>query len=258
MGYRSIILDIDDGIATITLNRPQALNALNADLWRELLAAMAACDADDKVRVMILTGSDRAFAAGADITEMADKGFAEVFGSNFMADEVRRFGGLRKPVIAAVAGYALGGGCELALMCDTIIAADTARFGQPEINLGIIAGLGGTQRLTHAVGKAKAMDMHLTGRLMDAGEAERSGLVSRVVPAAQLMTEARAMAGKMAAKSQLALIAAKEAVGRAFETTLAEGLTHERRLFQALFATEDQKEGMAAFVEKREPQFRDR
>jgi enoyl-CoA hydratase len=258
MGYRTIILAVEDGIATITLNRPQALNALNAELWRELLAALAACDSDDKVRAIILTGSDKAFAAGADITEMAEKGFAEVFGQDFMADEARRFAGLRKPIIAAVAGYALGGGCELALMCDTAIAADTARFGQPEINLGIIAGLGGTQRLTRAVGKAKAMDMHLTGRLMDAAEADRAGLVSRVVPAANLMAEARGMAAKMAAKSQLALMAAKEAVNRAFETTLDEGLAHERRLFHALFATEDQKEGMAAFVEKRAAQFRDR
>ena len=258
MADKTVIVDTADGVTLLTLNRPEALNALNAQLWRALLAALEAADADPAVRVIIITGSDRAFAAGADIAEMADKSYADIFRADYLAAEQARFDRIRKPVIAAVAGYALGGGCELAMMCDFIIAADTARFGQPEINLGIIAGLGGTQRLTRAIGKAKSMEMHLTGRMIDAAEAERAGLVARVVPARDLLTEARATAAKIAEKSQLAVIAAKEAVNRAAETTLAEGLRHERRLFQALFATEDQKEGMAAFLEKREAQFRDR
>ena len=258
MAYNTIILSIADGIAQITLNRPEVLNALNAQLLNELLQALEACDANPAARCIILTGSDKAFAAGADIAEMAGMSFVDAYLSSRFGGASDRIGKIRKPVIAAVAGYALGGGCELAMMCDTIICADTAKFGQPEVNLGIIAGMGGTQRLARAVGKAKAMDMNLTGRMMDAAEAERAGLVSRVVPAERLLPEARAMAAKIAAKSQIATRAAKEAVNRAFESPLAEGLLFERRLFQSLFATEDQKEGMSAFVAKREAQFRDR
>lgn len=258
MAFETIIVDISDDIATITLNRPDALNALNGVLLRELCAALEEADANDKVRCIIITGSEKAFAAGADISEMANKSFVEMYRSRFFENESDRFNRIRKPIIAAVAGYALGGGCELAMMCDFIIAADTAKFGQPEINLGVMAGLGGTQRLTRFVGKSKAMDMHLTGRFMDAEEAERSGLVSRVVPEKKLLSEAKAAAKKVAQKSQIAAMAAKDAVDRAFETTLAEGLNYERRLFQSLFATEDQAEGMAAFLEKREAQFRDR
>lgn len=258
MAFQTIILTVADSIATITLHRPEALNALNGQLLSDLMQALEDCDKDPKTRCIILTGSDRAFAAGADITEMASMTYVEAYLSARFGGASDRMGKIRKPVIAAVAGYALGGGCELAMMCDTIICADTAKFGQPEINLGIIAGMGGTQRLTRIIGKAKAMDMHLTGRMMDATEAERSGLVSRVVPADQLLTEARAMATRIAAKGQIAVMAAKEAVNRSYETTLAEGLLFERRLFQSLFATEDQKEGMAAFLAKREAQFRDR
>jgi enoyl-CoA hydratase len=258
MAYQTIILTVADSIATITLNRPQALNALNGELLSELMFALEACDSDPETRCIILTGSEKAFAAGADITEMAGMSFVDAYLSSRFGGASDRMGKIRKPIIAAVAGYALGGGCELAMMCDTIICADTAKFGQPEINLGIIAGMGGTQRLARAVGKAKAMDMNLTGRMMDATEAERSGLVSRVVPADKLQDEARAMATKIAAKGQIATMAAKEAVNRAYESTLAEGLVFERRLFQSLFATEDQKEGMAAFVAKREAKFRDK
>ncbi|SFS19151.1 enoyl-CoA hydratase [Yoonia litorea] len=258
MAFDKIIVEISDYIATITLNRPDAMNALNSDLLSELCTALEEADASEKVRCIIITGSEKAFAAGADITEMADKSFVEMYTQRFFENETDRFHRIRKPIIAAVAGYALGGGCELAMMCDFIIAADNAKFGQPEINLGVIAGLGGTQRLTRYVGKSKAMDMHLTGRFMDAEEAERSGLVSRVVPAKKLMSEARAAAEKITEKSQIAAMAAKDAVDRAFETTLAEGLNYERRMFQALFATEDQAEGMAAFTEKREAQFRDK
>ena len=258
MAYDKIIVEISDYVATITLNRPDAMNALNGALLGELCAALEEADASDKVRCIIITGSEKAFAAGADITEMADKSFVDMYTQRFFENETDRFNRTRKPIIAAVAGYALGGGCELAMMCDFIIAADNAKFGQPEINLGVIAGLGGTQRLTRYVGKSKAMDMHLTGRFMDAEEAERSGLVSRVVPAKKLIAEARAAAEKITEKSQIAAMAAKDAVDRAFETTLAEGLNYERRMFQALFATEDQTEGMAAFTEKREAQFRDK
>jgi len=258
MAYETIILDIEDSIATITLNRPDALNALNQELMTELCTALDAAVASDKVRCIIITGSEKAFAAGADITEMAEQSFVDMYMSNFLNAEVTRFNQTRKPIIAAVAGFALGGGCELAMMCDFIIAADTAKFGQPEINLGVIAGIGGTQRLTRFVGKSKAMEMHLTGRFMDATEAETCGLVSRVVPAKKLMDEAKSSAAKIAEKSQIATIAAKDAVNRAFETTLAEGINYERRLFQSLFATQDQKEGMAAFQEKREAQVRDR
>jgi enoyl-CoA hydratase len=206
----------------------------------------------------VLTGSEKAFAAGADIKEMAGKSFVEMYGSDYFGPETEAILRVRKPIIAAVSGYALGGGCELAMMCDFIIASDTAKFGQPEINLGVVAGIGGTQRLTRFVGKSKSMDMHLTGRFMDAAEAERSGLVSRVVPAGKLIPEAMDAARKIAAKSVLSAMVVKEAVNRAYETTLREGLLFERRVFHALFATEDQKEGMGAFLEKRQPQFRDR
>ncbi len=258
MAYETIIVAIEDHVATIILNRPDALNALSQKLLKELAQAMEEADASDKVRCIVLTGSEKAFAAGADITEMADQSFVDIYTSAFFEPETTRFNRTRKPIIAAVSGYALGGGCELAMMCDFIIASDTAKFGQPEINLGVIAGIGGTQRLTRFVGKSKAMDMNLTGRMMDAEEAERSGLVSRVVPAKKLLQEAKDAASKIAEKSLLASMAAKDAVNRSYETTLAEGLNYERRMFQALFATEDQKEGMAAFKEKREANFRDR
>ncbi|MBC7142894.1 MAG: enoyl-CoA hydratase [Rhodobacteraceae bacterium] len=258
MAYETLIVEISDRVALIRLNRPDALNALNSTLLGELAAALGALDANEKVRCIVLTGSDKAFAAGADIREMADKDFVDVFAGDLFGPEVEAILRVRKPIIAAVAGYALGGGCELAMMCDFIIAADTAKFGQPEINLGVVAGIGGTQRLTRFAGKSKSMDMHLTGRFMDAEEAERAGLVSRVVPARKLLDEAREAAEKIAAKSALTVMAVKEAVNRSYETTLREGLLVERRLFHALFATEDRREGMAAFLEKREPQFRDR
>lgn len=258
MAFETIVVDISDDVATITLNRPDALNALNSKLLGELCTALEDADASEKVRCIIITGSEKAFAAGADISEMADKSFVEMYTQRFFENETDRFNRTRKPIIAAVAGYALGGGCELAMMCDFIIAADNAKFGQPEINLGVIAGLGGTQRLTRFVGKSKSMDMHLTGRFMDAEEAERSGLVSRVVPAKKLLKEAKAAAEKISEKSQIAAMAVKDAVDRAYETTLAEGVNYERRLFHSLFATDDQAEGMAAFTEKREAQFRDR
>ena len=258
MAYETIIVDVEDHIATITLNRPDAMNALNLQLLQELCKALEEADASEKVRCIVLTGSDKAFAAGADITEMADQSFVDMYTGAFFEPEAARFNRTRKPIIAAVAGYALGGGCEIAMMCDFIIAAESAKFGQPEINLGVIAGIGGTQRLTRFVGKSKAMDMNLTGRFMDANEAESSGLVSRVVPNKRLLEEARNAAAKIAEKSQIATIAAKDAVNRSYETTLAEGLNYERRMFQALFSTEDQKEGMAAFQEKREAQFRDK
>lgn len=258
MAYETIIFETKDDVALITLNRPDALNALNTQLLGELADAVAGADKNDKIRCIVLTGSEKAFAAGADIKEMADKSFVDMYRSNFFGDEIDQFLKTRKPVIAAVAGFALGGGCELAMMCDFIIAADTAKFGQPEINLGVMAGLGGTQRLTRFVGKAKAMDMNLTGRFMDAEEAERSGLVSRVVPAKKLRDEALAAADKIAEKSVLATMAVKDSVNRSYETTLAEGLKYEQRMFQSLFATEDQAEGMASYIEKREAQFRDK
>jgi len=258
MAYETIILEIEDHVAVITLNRPESLNALNAKLLSELMDALRATEANDKVRVVILTGSDKAFAAGADISEMAKKSFVEAFTENLFGSEAEQLMLCRKPIIAAVAGYALGGGCELAMMCDFIIAAENAKFGQPEINLGVMAGLGGTQRLTRFVGKSKSMDMHLTGRFMDAVEAENTGLVSRVVPAKKLMEEAMSAAQKISEKSALTTIAVKEAVNRSYETTLREGLLFERRLFHSLFATEDQAEGMTAFLEKREAQFRDK
>ncbi|SLN13937.1 putative enoyl-CoA hydratase echA8 [Aquimixticola soesokkakensis] len=258
MAYTTLVVEVDGTVQTIRLNRPDALNALNSTLLSELADALREADQNPKIRAIVLTGSEKAFAAGADIKEMSDKSFADVFSSDLFARDAQGICATRKPIIAAVSGYALGGGCELAMMCDFIIAADTAKFGQPEINLGVMPGLGGSQRLTLAVGKAKAMDMVLTGRFMDAEEAERAGLVSRVVPAKNLMQEATAAAVKIGEKSLLSLMAAKEAVNRAFETTLAEGLLFERRSFQGLFATEDKVEGMAAFLEKRQPQFRDK
>lgn len=258
MGYETLNVEVGNHVAVIRLNRPDALNALNSTLLGELAKALRAAQDNEKVRCIVLTGSDKVFAAGADVGEMSEKTFIDVYMGDLFGEEIGAFMRVRKPIIAAVAGYALGGGCELAMMCDIIIAADTAKFGQPEINLGVIAGIGGTQRLTHAVGKAKSMDMHLTGRFMDAAEAERSGLVSRVVPAKKLMDEAMAAAGKIAEKSMVTAVAVKEAVNQSQEVGLTEGLLFERRLFNALFATEDQTEGMKAFLEKREPQFRDR
>ncbi|MCV2866101.1 enoyl-CoA hydratase [Defluviimonas sp. WL0075] len=258
MAYETIVVEVEDYVALIRLNRPEALNALNSRLLDELAAAVAAADANERVRCIVLTGSDKAFAAGADIREMAEKSFVDVFTEDLFTNSTESILRCRKPIIAAVSGYALGGGCELAMMCDFIIASETAKFGQPEINLGTMAGIGGSQRLTRFVGKSKSMDMHLTGRFMDAAEAERSGLVSRVVPVAKLLPEAMAAARKVAEKSAISVLAVKEAVNRSYETTLREGILFERRLFHALFATEDQKEGMGAFLEKREPQFRDR
>ena len=258
MAYQNIIVEISDYVALIRLNRPEALNALSSGLLAELATALRDADRNDKVRCIVITGSEKAFAAGADIKEMSEKTFADVFEEDLFSAPTEAILSIRKPIIAAVSGYALGGGAELAMACDFIIAADTAKFGQPEINLGVIPGIGGTQRLTRFVGKSKAMDMNLTGRFMDAEEAERSGLVSRVVPAAKLIPDTLAIARKIAEKSQVAVKAAKEAVNRSYETTLREGLQFERRLFHGLFSTEDQKEGMAAFLEKREPQFRDR
>ncbi len=244
-----------DGYAVVTLNRPEALNALNTTLTGELGDFLESVADDDSVRCVVLTGSAKAFAAGADIKEMADQAYADMYRGNFFARAHDRVASFRKPIIAAVSGYALGGGCELAMLCDFIIASDTAKFGQPEINLGVAPGIGGSQRLTRAVGKAKAMDMCLTGRMMDAAEAERSGLVSRIVAADALLDEARAAAAKIAGQSILAVMANKELVNAAFETTLAQGVVFERRLFHSLFAFDDQKEGMAAFVEKRKPAF---
>ncbi len=258
MAYQTIIVEVEDYVATIRLNRPDALNALNSQLMAELADAVKSADGNERVRCIILTGSEKAFAAGADIKEMAEKTFVEAFTDDLFTGPTEQILRCRKPIIAAVSGYCLGGGCELAMMCDIIIASETAKFGQPEINLGTMAGIGGTQRLTRIVGKSKAMDMHLTGRFMDAVEAERSGLVSRVVPVKRLMEEALSAANKIAEKSTLTAMAVKETVNRSYETTLREGLLFERRLFHALFASEDQKEGMNAFLEKRTPQFRDR
>ena len=257
MSYQNIQVETKGRVGIIRFHRPQALNALNAALVAELNAAIETFEADDNIGCMIVTGSDKAFAAGADIKEMADKSYMDVLLGDFAADQ-DRIARARKPTIAAVAGFALGGGCELAMQCDLIIAADNAKFGQPEIKLGVIPGIGGTQRLTRAVGKAKAMDLILTGRMMDAAEAERAGLVARVVPAANLMDEAMKVAETIASMSLPTLMVAKEAVNRAFETTLAEGVRFERRVFHALFATEDQKEGMAAFVAKRPAKFKNK
>src|SRR5271169_3300665 len=257
MSYANIVVDTQGRVGVIRLNRPQALNALNRALVSELIQAIDAFEGDNKIGCMLITGGDKAFAAGADIKEMADKTFIEAFLGNFAAtwDRVVH---VRKPVIAAVAGFALGGGCELAMECDLIIAADNAKFGQPEIKLGIIPGIGGTQRLARAVGKSKAMDLILTGRMMDAQEAERSGLVARIVPLQSLLDEALKTADTIASMSLPSVLAAKEAVNRAFEVSLAEGVRFERRLFHSLFATADQKEGMAAFVQKRPAKFENR
>jgi len=251
----TVIVETGDGVALIRLNRPAALNALNDALMNALTAALDAAEADGAVRAIVITGSDRAFAAGADIKEMATKSYADVYGEDFITRNWERVTRCRKPVIAAVAGYALGGGCELAMMCDFIIAADTARFGQPEITLGVSPGAGGTQRLTRFVGKSKAMDMVLTGRMMDAAEAERCGLVSRVTPLAELLPTAMEAARKVAALSPNAVMLTKEMVGAAYETPLSQGMKLERRLFHSLFAFDDQKEGMAAFIEKRPAKF---
>ena len=258
MAYQNILVDTQGAVGIVTLNRPKALNALNAALVAEVGQALDAFEADEQIGCMVLTGSDKAFAAGADIKEMAPKGYMDVYKEDFITRGWERVAQCRKPIVAAVAGYALGGGCEMAMMCDFIICAENAKFGQPEITLGTIPGAGGTQRLTRFVGKSKAMEMVLTGRMMDAAEAERSGLVSRVVPADRLLEEAIATAQKIARLSQPIVMLAKESVNRAYETTLAEGVRFERRLFHSSFATEDKKEGMAAFIEKREPAFRHR
>ena len=255
MSFETILTEKRDRVGLITLNRPTAMNALNSQLVREIGVALDQFQDDQDIGAVVLTGSDKAFAAGADIKEMADKTFMDVYLADFITNGWENVSRFRKPVIAAVAGFALGGGCEIAMMCDFIIAADNAKFGQPEITLGITPGAGGTQRLTRAVGKAKAMDLCLTGRMMDAAEAERSGLVSRIVPVDQLLVEAVKAAAKIAAQSLPVTMMVKEAVNAAFETTLAQGVKFERRLFHAAFATQDQKEGMAAFVAKRPPNF---
>jgi enoyl-CoA hydratase len=257
MAFENIIVETRDKVGLITLNRPDAMNALNSALIAELSEALDAFEADPRIGCMVLTGSEKAFAAGADIKEMQAKSYAEMYLADFITPW-ERVSRTRKPIIAAVAGFALGGGCELALMCDFIIAADTAKFGQPEINLGVMPGAGGTQRLTRLVGKSKAMEMCLTGRMMNAEEAERSGLVSRVVAAGKLVEEAVRVAAKIAEMSLPAVMMTKEAVNRAYETVLTEGVRFERRLFHSLFAMEDQKEGMAAFTEKRAPHFKNR
>jgi enoyl-CoA hydratase len=257
MTYETILVETIGRVALITLNRPKALNALNSQLMKELIAAVSAMDTDDGIGCIVLTGSERAFAAGADIKEMQDKTYGEMYAGDWFG-EWERFAAVRKPIIAAVAGHALGGGCELAMMCDFILAADTAKFGQPEIRLGIMPGMGGSQRLTRFVGKSKAMEMCLTGRVMDAEEAERSGLVSRIIPAADLVAEAVKTAETIAGMSLPGVMMTKETINRSYEVTLAEGLRFERRLFHSMFATADQKEGMAAFVEKRKANFGNR
>ncbi|WP_322095000.1 enoyl-CoA hydratase [Paraburkholderia bannensis] len=258
MGYENILVETRGKVGLITLNRPKALNALNDALMDELGTALKAFDADEDVGAIVITGSEKAFAAGADIGMMATYSFMDVYKGDYITRNWETIRSIRKPIIAAVAGFALGGGCELAMMCDMIFAADTAKFGQPEIKLGVIPGAGGTQRLPRAVSKAKAMDLCLTARMMDAAEAERAGLVSRVIPAADLLNDAIAAATTISEYSLPAVMMAKEAVNRAYETTLAEGVHFERRMFHSLFATEDQKEGMAAFVEKRKPAFKNK
>jgi enoyl-CoA hydratase len=257
-GYQNIIAERRGAVGIVTLNRPAALNALNAALISELAAALDEFEADAGIGAIVLTGNEKAFAAGADVKEMVGKSYPEIYREDFITRGWERVAQCRKPVIAAVAGFALGGGCEIAMMCDIVIAADTARFGQPEINLGTIPGAGGTQRLARFVGKAKAMDLCLTGRMMDAAEAERAGLVSRIIPAAELLSEAIKIADRIAGMSHPMAMMVKEAVNRAYETTLAEGVRFERRLFHSTFATEDRKEGMEAFIEKRKPAFRNR
>lgn len=258
MAYEAIIVTKEDGVGVITLNRPEALNALNKQLMDEMTIAVRDLEADDEIGCLLLTGSEKAFAAGADIKEISGKGYMDVFKEDFITANWEEVTRARKPVIAAVAGYALGGGCELAMMCDFIICADNAKFGQPEIKLGVIPGAGGTQRLPRFVGKSKAMDMILTGRMMGAEEAESSGLVSRVFPVADLKEEALKIAKEIAALSLPSAMVAKEAVNRAYEVSLAEGIKFERRTFHALFSTDDQKEGMAAFVDKRPPKFKNK
>jgi enoyl-CoA hydratase len=258
MSYEFISTEVKGRVAVVTLNRPKQLNALNPKLMQELGAAMYGFDADDGIGAILITGNEKAFAAGADIGAMKDFDFQQAYRTDYITRDWEHIRNVRKPVVAAVAGYALGGGCELAMMCDIVVAAENAKFGQPEINLGILPGAGGTQRLPRAVGKAKAMDLCLTARMMDAAEAERAGLVSRVVPNDRLMVEAMAVAEKIAAASLPAVMMVKESVNRAYETTLSEGVRFERRLFHAAFALDDQKEGMAAFVEKRKPVFKHR
>jgi enoyl-CoA hydratase len=256
--YQTILVERRDAVGIVTLNRPQALNALNAALISELAAAVDDFEADGEIGAIVLTGNDKAFAAGADVKEMAGKTYPQIYLDDFITKGWERIAQCRKPIVAAVAGFALGGGCEIAMMCDIVVAADNARFGQPEIQLGTMPGAGGTQRLTRIVGKAKAMDLCLTGRMMDAAEAERAGLVSRVVPSADLLAEAVKIAEQVARMSRPIAMMVKESVNRAYETSLAEGVRFERRLFHATFATEDRKEGMAAFIEKRKPRFRHR
>ena len=257
MSYQNIVVETQGRVGVIRLNRPQALNALNKALIAELTQAIETFDADEKIGCLLITGNDKAFAAGADIKEMADKPFIEAYLGNFVSNW-NAAAHARKPIVAAVAGFALGGGCELAMQCDVVIAADNAKFGQPEIKLGVIPGIGGTQRLARAVGKAKAMDLILTGRMMDAAEAEKSGLVARVVPAASLMDEAMKVAETIANMSLPSVLAGKEAINRAFEGGLSEGMAFERRIFHSLFATQDQKEGMKAFIEKRPPKWKNK
>ena len=258
MAYETLILEHHETVMLIRLNRPESLNAINNKMLTELSTVLKKSSNDLNVRVVIITGSEKFFAAGADIKEMISKSFVDMFYKNFFSNDLDRIQATRKPIIAAVAGYALGGGCELAMRCDFILAADSAKFGQPEINLGVMAGFGGTQLLSKFVGKSKAMEMHLTGRNMDAEEAERSGLVSRVVPAEDLLKEAKAVAYKIAEKSMLSTMGIKESINRSFEIGMSEGILFERRIFNALFSTEDKKEGMSAFIEKRTPKFEDK
>ncbi len=258
MAFENILVETRESVGVITLNRPDALNALSPPLMKELSRAVESMEDDPAIHVIVITGNEKAFAAGADIKEMQSKSYMDVYKEDFVTRDWERVSRCRKPTIAAVAGFALGGGCELAMMCDVLIAAENAKFGQPEIKLGILPGSGGTQRLPRAVGKAKAMDLVLTGRMMDAGEAERAGLVSRVVPTETLLEEALKLAGEIAVHSLPIVMMAKESVDRAFETTLAEGIHFERRLFHSAFATDDQKEGMVAFIEKRKPDFKQR
>ena len=255
--YGTILVEEKDSVGWITLNRPEALNALNLDVMREVVTAVESFDADESIGAIVITGSTKAFAAGADIKQMQPMSYVDAYAGELFGDW-DRLADIDTPIVAAVSGYALGGGCELAMMCDLIIAADSAKFGQPEITLGVIPGMGGSQRLTRAVGKSKAMDLCLTGRMMDAEEAERSGLVARIVPADDLLSETAKIAEKIASMSRVTAKAAKEAVNQAYESTLAEGVHFERRLFYGTFATEDKAEGMAAFVEKRKPEFKHR
>jgi enoyl-CoA hydratase len=258
MSDKNIIIEKENGIITASLNRPDALNALNDELMDELLTAVDNYEKDDSLRCMILTGSSKAFAAGADIKQMQPKSYMDVYKEDFITRNWERVASCRKPIIAAVSGYALGGGCELAMMCDFILASESAKFGQPEINLGVSPGAGGSQRLTRFIGKSKAMDMCLTGRMMDAEESERSGLVSRVFPNESFMKDVMEVAIAVSQKSMIATMMTKEMVNRSYETTLSEGIRFERRLFHSMFATEDKKEGMSAFIEKRKPEFKDK